>query len=57
VTGSWRRQRDEDLLNLHDSQNIRIIKSKTKHIACLGEMRNIYKIWSEKPKRNTTWKT
>jgi len=42
--GSWRRLHNEELHNLHTSQNIiRVIKSRMMrqvgHVACTGEMR------------------
>jgi hypothetical protein len=45
----WRRLNKEELHNLYASSNIvRVIKSrKTRfagHVACMGEMRNAYKI-------------
>jgi hypothetical protein len=52
VRGGWRRLHNEELHNVYASLNIvRVIKSKrmrwTGHVACIGDMRNAYKIWSE----------
>jgi hypothetical protein len=54
VVGGWRRLCNEDLHNLYVSQsNIRVIKSRRKrwvgHVACMGEMRNVYKDLIGKP--------
>jgi hypothetical protein len=54
VAGSWRRLRNEELHNLYTSSNtIRIIKSRrmrrARHVARLGEMRDVYKILVGKP--------
>jgi hypothetical protein len=49
VTGGWRRLHKEELHNLYTSQSIiRVKKSRrmrwARHAACMGEMKNIYKI-------------
>jgi hypothetical protein len=37
VTGGWIKLNNEELLNLHDSpNNIRVIKSRGWHVACMG---------------------
>jgi hypothetical protein len=51
VVGEWRRLHNEVLHNLCSSPNVmRIIKKEIKwmgHVACMEQMRNVYKIWSE----------
>jgi hypothetical protein len=49
VVGDWRREHNEELHNLYASQHItRVIRSRRMrwvgHEACMGEMRNAYKI-------------
>jgi hypothetical protein len=56
VAGYWRRRRhNEELNNLYASNIIRVIKSKMRwagHVACMGEMRNVYKkFWPVNLKR------
>jgi hypothetical protein len=56
VTGGWRRLHNEELQNLYTSPNIiRVIYSWRMiwqgHLACMGEMRNSYKILIQNPKR------
>jgi hypothetical protein len=51
-TGGWRKLYNKELHNLYSSPNIiRIIKSRrirwAGHVACMGEMRNAYRIWLE----------
>jgi len=51
VTGCWRRLHNEELHMYTSPSIIRSIKSRrmrrTRHVACMGEMRNIYKIYVE----------
>jgi hypothetical protein len=54
VVGYWRRLHYQELRNLYASPNvIRVIKSWcvrwVGHVACVGEMRNGYKILIRKP--------
>jgi hypothetical protein len=51
VVGSWRRLHIQELHNLYASQNIvRVIKSRrVVHVACMGDMRNAYKVLARKP--------
>jgi hypothetical protein len=54
VAGGWRRLHNEELHNLYFSPNfIKVIKSGSvwEHVACMGEMRNAYKILFRKPER------
>jgi hypothetical protein len=49
VAGGWRRLHDEELRNMSASQNIiRVIKPRrmrwAEQVACIGDMRNVYKI-------------
>jgi len=49
VVGGWRRLHNEGLHNFYTSPNImRVIKSRRMrcegHVACMEEMRNIYKV-------------
>jgi hypothetical protein len=54
VTGEWRKMHSRELHNLYSSQNIRQIKSRgmrwAGHVACMGEGRNAYRVWWERPK-------
>jgi hypothetical protein len=57
VASSWRRLHNEDLHNLYGSPDImRVIKSRRMrwegYKACMGEMRNAYKILVGKYERN-----
>jgi hypothetical protein len=50
VAGGWRRLHNEELYIFFASSNIiRVIKSRRMrwmgHVACLGEMGNVYRIW------------
>jgi hypothetical protein len=54
VAQGWRKLHNEELHNLYSSPNIiRMIKSKrmrwSGHVACIGEMRNLYIIFIGKP--------
>jgi hypothetical protein len=56
VVGGWKRLHNEERHNFYTSSNtIRVIKSRIMrlagHEACMGEMRNIYKILTGKPER------
>jgi hypothetical protein len=56
VAGGWRRLHNEELRSLYASSNaIRVIKSRRMkwagHVACMREMRNVYKILVDKPER------
>jgi hypothetical protein len=51
--GGWRRQSNKEIYNLYNSNNIRLIKSRSmrwvEHIPCMGEMRHAYKILVSEP--------
>jgi len=48
VAGDWRSLNNEELHNLYASPHIiRAIKSSARHITCMIQMRNAYKIWPE----------
>jgi hypothetical protein len=52
--GGWGRLHNEEFHNLYTSPNvIRVIKSRrvrlAGHVACMGEMRNAYRIFISKP--------
>jgi hypothetical protein len=54
VIGGWTKLYNEELHDLHSSSNIiRITKSRrmrwTRHVACTGEKRNMYRILVGKP--------
>jgi hypothetical protein len=50
VTGEWRKLRNEDLHDLYSSPSIiRIMKSRRKHVARMGEKRNAYRLLVGKP--------
>jgi hypothetical protein len=54
VFGGWRRLHNKEPYNLYTPSNIiRVIKSSRMrwagHVACMGEMRNIYNILVGKP--------
>jgi hypothetical protein len=54
VAGEWRRLHNEELHNLYASPNIiRVIESRrvrwAGHVVRVGEMRNMHKIFVEKP--------
>jgi hypothetical protein len=56
VAGGWRRLHNEELRNLYASPDvIRVIESRTmrwaRHVTCIGEMRNVYKILVGKRER------
>jgi hypothetical protein len=55
VTGGWRKLHNEEIHCLCCSPHVRVIKSRrimwTGHVACMGEMRNRYKILVRKPVR------
>jgi hypothetical protein len=56
VTGGRRKLHTEEIHHLHSSPNIiRMIKSRrfrwAGHVACMGEIRNAYKISTGKPER------
>jgi hypothetical protein len=62
VVGNWKRLHNEGFHNLCASLYvIRVIISWRirwmGHVACMGEMRILYKFWSEDLKDETTWKT
>jgi hypothetical protein len=55
VAGAWRRLHNEELHNMYASPNIiKVIKSRevrwVRHVACMREMRNTYKILIGKPR-------
>jgi hypothetical protein len=61
VTGEWRKLHNEKLHILYSSPNIvRQIKSRrlrwAGHVARMGEERNVYKVFMEKPEQ-ITWET
>jgi hypothetical protein len=52
VAGGWRRLHNEELHNLYAASSItKMMKSRrirmAGHVARVGDMRNIYKFWSE----------
>jgi hypothetical protein len=54
VTGEWRELHNEELHNLYSSPDIiRQVKSRRMrwagHVACMGEERNVYKVFVGKP--------
>jgi hypothetical protein len=54
VAGDWRRLDNEELHNVYASPNIiRVVRTRRMrgavHVACIGEMRNAYKIVVRKP--------
>jgi hypothetical protein len=49
VTGSWRSLYSEEFHDLYASPNIARVMRWAEHVACLGEMRNVYKILLGKP--------
>jgi hypothetical protein len=55
VTRGWKKLRHEELHSLYPSHNIRTIKSRRMrlagHVACMGKMRNAYKISVGKAER------
>jgi hypothetical protein len=56
VAGGWRTLHNEELHNLYTSPGIiREVKSRrvrnAGHVACMGEIRNEYKIFVGKPER------
>jgi hypothetical protein len=58
VAEDWRRPHNEELHNLYASPYVvKVMKSRrvrrAGHVACMGEMRNAYKILVEKPERKT----
>jgi hypothetical protein len=48
VTGDWRKLRDEELIDLYSSPNIRVIKSRrmswAKNLGRMGEWRDAYMV-------------
>jgi hypothetical protein len=62
VTGEWRKLHNGELHNLYSSPDIvRQIKSRrmrwARPVACMGEVRNVYRVLGGNPKEKTTWKT
>jgi peptidoglycan/xylan/chitin deacetylase (PgdA/CDA1 family) len=61
VTGEWRNLHNGELHNLHLLPDIiRQIKSRrmrwVRHVACMGEGRNLYRVLVGKPEgKNATW--
>jgi len=54
VTGEWRRLYNEELNDLYSSPNIIwVVKLRrmrwTRHVACMGERRSVYKVSMGKP--------
>jgi hypothetical protein len=61
VIGDWRRLHNEELHNLYVSPNIikMVIKSRGRwagHVACTGQMRNVYNILVRKPEGKRPFK-
>jgi hypothetical protein len=55
VTGEWKKLHSGEIHNLYSSQDIiRQIKSRRMrwagHVACMGERRNVYRVWWESPR-------
>jgi hypothetical protein len=60
--GGWRKLHTEELHSLYSSPNIiRMKKSmrmrSVRHVACMVEMRNVYKILVGSLREETAWKT
>jgi hypothetical protein len=53
VTGGWSKLHNEEFHNSYSSPNIRMIESRrmrwVRHVACMGKMKNAYKILVGKP--------
>jgi hypothetical protein len=49
VPGGWKRLLNEEFRNLYASPNIIRVMRLVGHVACIGEMRNAYKILVGKP--------